>query len=278
MKYNTRFGLDYRFPIQLPAYYPDDPGADPVGDPPPPPKPDAPVPPKTFSQAEVEAIVKDRLKRNGGITTEERIELDRLKADAQERERKEAEEKRQYDRALKSVRDEAEAKIKQGEEKFTGLLGEVANEKRTNAILAAASTLKPINADQVVALLKDRVTFDPATRTLTYLGEDGQPGFKNGVPWTAADLLVVFREKNRHLFQAAEGAGSGAQGSGGNSDGGNQNADIDVDEKKLVDSHAALTKAALQSGNPMDITAAATAKRKLDTFRRNKASQAAAGR
>jgi hypothetical protein len=230
--------------------------------------PATPPPAKVFTQAEVEAMIKDRLKR-GGINPDERARLEQLEADRTARERSDAEAKREYDRAVRSVREEAEGKVKVEQERASKLLEVVKREKVQGTWIAASAKLGAIDSAQVAKLLDDRASFNPDTLTVTYLDEAGNPGYKNGNPWTAEDVLVSFREKNKHLFKAAEGSGSGAQGSAANSDNNNQAADIDTDEKKLVDAWTEATTKA-QKGGPMEVTAAHVAKRKLDQYRAEK--------
>lgn len=233
---------------------------------------------RTFSKAEVEAIVQARLKR-GGLDPTEQAELEVLRRERAERERKDAEERRQYDRAIKSVREEAQTEVSKANQKLAAILDEIKVEKVQGGLINSAAKFKAINPQQVAILLQSQTQFDPDTRKVIYLGEDGQPAFKNGVPWSADDLLMVFRHKNPHLFQAAASdTGSGAGGSGASDTGTGLSDDFDADEKKLADAHKAAFEQAQKSGAIPDVSAAHAAKRRLDEYRRKKAAAKAGGR
>lgn len=202
-----------------------------------------------------------------------------LRREKAERERKDAEERRQYDRAIKSVREEAQTEVSKAQQKLNAILDEIKVEKTQGGLINAAAKFKAINPQQVAILLQSQTQFDPETRKVTYLGEDGQPAFKNGVPWSADDLLMVFRHKNPHLFQpASQDQGSGAGGSGASDTGTGMGDDFDADEKKLVDAHKAAFDQAQKTGAIPDVSAAHAAKRRLDEYRKRKAAAKASGR
>jgi hypothetical protein len=162
--------------------------------------------PPTFTQADVDRIVADRIAaataQYQGIDPKE---FKRLSDAEAERQRKEGEAKGEYTRIL------AEQKT-QFDTETAKLRTQLADERIKNAIEGEASKQNAISPKQVRELLSGKVRVNDAG-SIEVLDAEGKPAYKAGIAVSITDLVEVFLKDNTH-FVAAGPSGSGATGSG----------------------------------------------------------------
>lgn len=228
------------------------------------------------SQDELDQIIETRLARERvafrreidqlaaarGSDPKEREELEALRKEKVERERKAQEERGQYDRALDSVRKEHETEREKIAREKEELLTELRQTRCNDALLAAASDAGAINARQVARLLEANVKLNDK-RQVVVLDDQGEPWLKGGKNIAIADLMEKFSHDNPHLFKAPAGAGAGSAGGASTSDTGAEGIEgqIAAAQEAYDKAHAA----AEASGGAMpDVTKARQARRELD--------------
>lgn len=168
----------------------------------------------SFSQAEVDALVAQKLKQFDGVDVAEYRSLKEAKT---KKERDDLEKKGDFDKILAQTMKEKDdvISVKDGE---IAALGEKLREiKVDSALLSAASAAKAINPAQIVTLLKGSVYFDQKTGVVE-VRENGAPSYRGGKPVTVDLFVQEFLQANNHFLPAGP-AGSGSQGSGGGQSG-----------------------------------------------------------
>ena len=127
------------------------------------------------------------------------------------------------DKELADLKAKAESGSK-GNEDLTALKAEVERLKVKDAknvelarkaqLLAAASELNAISADQVAMLVTPHVKGD---ETLTVMNAEGQVRVNSeGKPMTVKEFMTEFLAGNPHLVKASGNQGAGSQGNKGN--------------------------------------------------------------
>ena len=245
-------------------------------------------PPAT--QAELDQIIENRLAREraanrreldrikaeaGGQTPEELRELETLRREKADRERKALEDKGNYDRAIDSIRKEHDAeKLKIAADK-DALFKELKQTRCHDALLAEASVANAINPTQVARLLADNVQLNDERRVVV-LDDEGQPWLKNGKNIAIKDLIEKFAHDNAHLFKApTSGTGSGSKGGSSTDDDSGAtsiDAQIDAAEKEYEAAH----KEAAATGAVPDMDKARLARRKVEALKNEKKKKAGA--
>lgn len=133
------------------------------------------------------------------------------------------------EKELADLKAKAESGSK-GNEDLTALKAEVERLKakdiknvelaRKSQLLAAASELNAISADQVAMLVTPHVKGD---ETLTVLNAEGQPRVNSeGKPMTVKEFMTEFLAGNPHLVKASGNQGAGSQGNKGTESKGTQ--------------------------------------------------------
>jgi hypothetical protein len=173
-------------------------------------------PARTFTQAELDEIIEERLGRERTkISTKYKgvdpDDYERLKREDAERRRKEAEEEKNYQAALKSQEESYAQKEKTWKEERESLLGEVKTERIHNRLLNAASKSNAYDPNQVAKLLSDRVKLGDDRQPIT-LSDGGEPAYKDGKPLTVDQLVSDYLDRNPHLVKASGTTGAGANG------------------------------------------------------------------
>ena len=85
---------------------------------------------------------------------------------------------------------------------------------RKSQLIAAASDLNAISAEQVAMLVSPHISGE---KTLTILGLEGKPRANDkGDPMTVKEYMAEFLATNPHLVKASGSQGAGSQGSKGN--------------------------------------------------------------
>lgn len=163
--------------------------------------------PKTFTQADVDQLIADRLKR---VKTEPPADYDKLKADSLElaalKTKNAADDAKNLSEAEKTNARLAalEADLKKSNDATEAAKAEARSEKVRSAIVAEASKQKAASPDQIAALLrKDAVT----------LGDDGQ------VTGAAEAVKAFLAENPHHVGAPARPAPDRGQGKAGETKG-----------------------------------------------------------
>ncbi|NTU58911.1 MAG: hypothetical protein HGB00_08375 [Chlorobiaceae bacterium] len=167
----------------------------------------APAGEKSFSQADVDRIVSERVARAtqpfSGIDPKE---FARLKDEEQARQQKEAEKKGEYEKIIAQQKTDSDKEI-------GSLKAQLAAERIDGALVREAAAQSAISPAQVKELLKSHVRTTEAGG-IEVLDAEGKPAFREGKPVTVADLVAGFLKENTH-FVSANPPGGGADGDKG---------------------------------------------------------------
>lgn len=186
---------------------------------------------KTFTQDEVDRILKDRLarERNKLMKNFEDVDVEEYRNLKAEQERKAQEEQ--------AKRGEFEKILQTTVEKKDSVIGQLQAElhavKVDGNLLNAASRHKAVNPEQVVKLLKEQVKLNEAG-SVDILDADGTPRYKDdGRPYEVDDLVNEFLTQNPH-FKNATPSGSGTTGqiAGDRQPGGTDISNLDMNNPK----------------------------------------------
>lgn len=171
-------------------------------------------PEKTFSQADIDRIVTDRVGREqrkfesmlSGIDIDEAKKLIKDK-DAAEVERQKS--RGEFDVLLKSTVDKKDLEIKT-------LQGKLHTTLIDGALISAASSSNAVDPSQVSALLRSNLRLSP-DGSVEVLDSNGTPRYNDkGNVLTTGEFVAEFLTANPHHVKASQG-GSGSQGrAGGN--------------------------------------------------------------
>ena len=169
---------------------------------------ESPIEEKTFTQADLDKVVADRIarerrkfeKKYEGIDPEYYNELS-AKAEKERQDKLKA--KGEFEQILKQQAEKSQAQIDQ-------LMNQVKTIKVDGALLDTASKYKAVNPGQVSQLLKDQVKMNEAGDVEIVDPKTGQVRYNDkGEHLTVSDLVNEFLTTNPH-FVAATPAGSGA--------------------------------------------------------------------
>ena len=164
---------------------------------------------KTFTQDEVDAIVKARLAKYS--KKYESIDLNEYKSLKQEQETKKLEEQK--------ARGEFETILQQQKQDFDSKLStmksQLEREKVDGALLKAAGARTAVNPEQVAQLLRGRVTLNDEGE-VHVLSEKGEVMYdtNSATPLSVDSLVNGFLDKNPHFLRAGP-TGAGSTGSVG---------------------------------------------------------------
>jgi hypothetical protein len=218
----------------------------------------------TFTQHDVDMIIQERLiadrARRPGMSDTEKAELERLRADKAERDRKALEEKGNYEAALKSKDTEFDNERKTFKTKEERILGKLRETSvRSKIIAAATDAYKPA---QVADLLERRIRLNDEFEPEVLEPDLKTRAFKNGKELTVDELVAQYLDENPHMRRAAKTGGSGSPGGASTHAEGAAAAGTDTGElatlKKSLDD---AEKRAKETHDVSDVTAAHKAKR-----------------
>jgi len=169
---------------------------------------------KSFTQAEVEKIVEQRLIRERKKLDKkiEGIDLDEARRLMEEKEAAETERKKErgeFESILKSTVEKKDARIQQLESKLEQKMidGELLN---------AASKYNAVSPEQVAALLRNKTRLDE-TGSVEILDDNGSHRYNDsGESLTVGELVEEFLTANPHFVRATTG-GTGSMGKAGGS-------------------------------------------------------------
>jgi len=160
---------------------------------------------KTFTQAELDAIITKRLsqveKKYSGVNLDEYNQLKELKA---QREQEEAIKRQDFDRVLNEVKSASESKI-------TALTRELESIKIDGSLISEASARKAVAPDKVAALLRNNIKLN-AEGAVEIVDEKGKTRYNadKAQPLTVGELVEEFLSSNPYFVSAAP-AGTGTR-------------------------------------------------------------------
>lgn len=180
-----------------------------------------PAPDKIFTQAELDAAVAQQVAAAvsaakapfTGIDVEE---YEKLKTEEVKRAEEVLKSKGQYEQLLANTVKEKDVAFekaqREADERIKTLAGMLERSEVDGKLLSAATALKAMKPDQVSALLRGSIKYDPATG-VSVVDAAGNLVTKNGKPLTLEEHVQMFLEANQHFLAAGPG-GAGSQGSG----------------------------------------------------------------
>ena len=213
---------------------------------------------KTFTQAELDAAVAQQVAAavtaaKAPFTGIDVDEYEKLKADEVKRAEDLLKSKGQYEQLLANTVKEKDVAFekaqREADERIKMLAGMLERSEVDGKLLSAATAHKALKPDQVAALLRGSIKFDPITG-VSVVDAAGNLVSKNGKPVTVAEHVQMFLEANQHFLAAGPG-GAGSQGSG---DGRGQSAfKISVEDAKDPAKYRAARDAAMKAGTTVEI-------------------------
>lgn len=186
---------------------------------------------KTFTQDELDRIVKERLDREKKKFEKkfEGVDLDRYHqlTEAEENARLEEQKKRgEFEDILRSTVSKKDATIQQLQQELQSI-------KVDGSLLNSASSRKAINPQQVVSLVKNSVRLSDAGE-VEIVDDNGSVRYTDrGTAMTVDDLVGEFLTNNPHFISAGP-SGSGSQNSVAKTNGANPGK-IDVSNLNMND-------------------------------------------
>ena len=207
---------------------------------------------RSYSQAEVDALVAVRLEGFAGVDVEEYRALKVAKA----RQEREALEKRgDFEKILAQTVKEKDEVIGLREKDISALGEQLRTIRVDNALLAAASAAKAISPAQIVTLLKGSVHYDQKSDSVE-VRENGAPLYRGGKP-VSVELFVrefvqEFLQANPHFLPAGP-LGSGAGGGTGVAVGGGSAFRLSVEDARDPAKYRAVREAAQKAGRMVEI-------------------------
>ena len=161
---------------------------------------------QTFTQAQIDNIIKTRLEaekqKNQKILQEEENKKNEL---LKEQQLKEAKSKAEVEKVMQERLSEKESELNRYKE-------QIKKEKVDNSILSIANKEKSINAQQVVALLKNEVQYNDDGRIEIVDNNSNVRYNAQGELLTIEDRVKEFLDANPHFRQGSL-SGSGSQSS-----------------------------------------------------------------
>jgi len=162
---------------------------------------------KTFTQEDLDSIVKERLARERSklLKKYEGVDVEKYNSLIQEQEAKEQEEQAkrgEFEKILKSTVEKKDSVISQLQTELQGI-------KVDGNLLNAASSRKAVNPQQVVRLLKDQVRLTESGE-VEVLDDSGSARYTDkGTAMSVEDLVEEFLTTNPH-FKMANPGGTGS--------------------------------------------------------------------
>jgi hypothetical protein len=164
--------------------------------------------PKTYTQEQLDAIAAQiRKKEEARVSRKfEGVDVEHYRTLAEKEEQSKIEiqkKKGEFEQILKDQQAKAADKIQ-------GLTSELTKIKVDGALLNAASTLKAINPDQVVRLVREQIKMDEAGQVEIIDSKTGQTRYSDtGEPLSVDGLVSEFLKSNPHFKKPGmPGAGS----------------------------------------------------------------------
>ena len=203
---------------------------------------------RSYSQAEVDALVAGTLEGFAGVDVEE---YRALKSDKVKREREALEKRGDFEKILAQTVREKDEVIGLREKDIAALGEQLRTIRVDNALLAAASAARAISPAQIVTLLKGSVHYDQKT-DLVEVRENGAPLYRGGKPVSVELFVQEFLQANPHFLPAGP-LGSGAGGGTTVSNGGSSAYRLPVEDARDPAKYRAAREAAHKAGEQVEI-------------------------
>ena len=203
---------------------------------------------RSFSQAEVDALVAVRLEGFAGVDVEE---YRALKSDKVKREREALEKRGDFEKILAQTVREKDEVIGLREKDISALGEQLRMIRVDNALLAAASAARAISPAQIVTLLKGAVHYDQKSDSVE-VREHGAPLYRGGKPVSVEVFVQEFLMANPHFLPAGP-LGSGAGGGTTVAVGGGSAFRLSVEDARDPAKYRAVREAALKAGRMVEI-------------------------
>ena len=207
-----------------------------------------PVRGRSYSQAEVDALVAGKLEGFAGVDVEE---YRALKSDKVKREREALEKRGDFEKILAQTVREKDEVIGLRDKDIASLGEQLRTIRVDNALLAAASVAKAISPAQIVTLLKGCVHYDRKTDTVE-VRENGAPLYRGGKPVSVELFVQEFLQANPHFLPAGP-LGSGAGGGTAVASGSGSAYRLPVEDAKDPAKYRAAREAAAKAGMTVEI-------------------------
>ena len=203
---------------------------------------------RSYSQAEVDALVAGKLHGYAEVDLAEYRSLKEAKA---RQEREVLEKRGDFEKILaQTVREKDE--VIGLREKDISMLGEQLRTIRVdNALLAAASSARAINPAQIVTLLKGSVHYEQKSDSVE-VRENGAPLYRSGKPVSVELFVQEFLQANPHFLPAGP-LGSGAGGGTAVASGSGSAYRLPVEDAKDPAKYRAAREAAAKAGMTVEI-------------------------
>ena len=208
----------------------------------------SPLQGRSYSQAEVDALVAGRLEGFAGVDVEEYRALKVAKA---RQEREALEKKGDFDKILAQTVREKDEVIGLREKDISALGEQLRTIRVDNALLAAASAARAISPAQIVTLLKGSVHYDQKS-DLVEVRENGAPLYRGGKPVSVEVFVQEFLQANPHFLPAGP-LGSGAGGGTAVANGGGSAYRLPVEDARDPAKYRAAREAAAKAGMTVEI-------------------------
>jgi len=208
----------------------------------------SPVRGRSYSQAEVDALVAGKLEGFAGVDVEE---YQALKSDKVKREREALEKRGDFEKILAQTVREKDEVIGLREKDISALGEQLRTIRVDNALLAAASAAKAISPAQIVTLLKESVHYDQKSDSVE-VRENGAPLYRGGKPVSVELFVQEFLQANPHFLPAGP-LGSGAGGGTGVAGAGGSAFRLSVEDARDPAKYRAVREAALKAGRMVEI-------------------------
>ncbi len=210
---------------------------------------------QTFTKAELDAQIAAAV--TAAKTPFSGVDVDeykKLKEEQVKRTEDTLKAKGQYEQLIANTvkeKDAALAKVQQdADEKIRDLGAMLERAEVDGKLLSAATALKALKPEQVAALLRSSIKFDPATGVSVVDGLGNQVLSKSGKALSLEEHVKTFLEANPHFLPAGP-SGSGSQGSG--SEGGSGAFKISRADAKDPNKYRIVRENALKAGGQVEI-------------------------
>ena len=203
---------------------------------------------RSYSQAEVDALVAGKLEGFAGVDVEEYRALKVAKA---RQERETLEKRGDFEKILAQTVREKDEVIGLRDKDIAALGEQLRTIRVDNALLAAASAARANSPAQIVTLLKGSVHYDRKSDTVE-VRENGAPLYRGGKPVSVELFVQEFLQANPHFLPAGP-LGSGAGGGTAVASGSGSAYRLPVEGAKDPAKYRAAREAAAKAGKSVEI-------------------------
>jgi len=201
---------------------------------------------KSFTEKEVEDIVKRRLERERKTISKklDGIDIEEAKQLLEEKKQKEQElalQRGEFEKVMKDT-------VSKKDQEISKLVSELQKIRIDEQLVNTASVMKAINPNEVKSLLRDKLKLNDSG-SVEVVSDNGTPRYnEKGDPMTVQDLVAEYLNNNPHHLSATP-KGSGSQsGIGGDTPKAMKLSDLDMSNPEHRKVYAELRKQRDQGG------------------------------